>query len=144
MPRLRVFPGAREKVAELARAGFTVVLATSAPDDELEVLRELLEVDEHLAVVTSAGDVDVAKPAPDLLHVALEKAGVEASDAVMVVVKPRRIGPITRTGSVSTPAHRRRLLRSRCQKRSGRMSRSSGCNQSEDRAGRQEERVRRR
>jgi len=48
------------------------------------VLRELLEVDEHLAVVTSAGDVDVAKPAPDLLHVALERAGVEASDAVMV------------------------------------------------------------
>ena len=84
MPRLRVFPGAREKVAELARAGFTVVLATSAPDDELQVLREVLGVDEHLAVVTSAGDVDVAKPAPDLLQVALEKAGVAASDAVMV------------------------------------------------------------
>jgi HAD superfamily hydrolase (TIGR01509 family) len=84
MPRLRVFAGAREKIAELAKAGFTVVLATSAPDDELEVLRELLGVDEHLAVVTSAGDVDTAKPAPDLLHVALERAGVEASDAVMI------------------------------------------------------------
>jgi HAD superfamily hydrolase (TIGR01509 family) len=84
MPRLRVFAGAREKLAELSTAGYTVVLATSAPDDELEVLRELLGVDEHLAVVTSAGDVDVAKPAPDLLQVALEKAGVQASDAVMV------------------------------------------------------------
>ena len=84
MPRLRVFAGAREKLAEFATAGFTVVLATSAPDDELEVLRELLGVDEHLAVVTSAGDVDVAKPAPDILQVALAKAGVEASDAVMI------------------------------------------------------------
>lgn len=84
MPRLRLLPGARALLADLANQGFTVVLATSAPEDELEVLRQVLGADEHLAVVTSAGDVDVAKPAPDLIEVALERAGVEASEAIMV------------------------------------------------------------
>jgi len=83
-PRLRPFEGARELLETLAARGAVVVLATSAPEDELAVLRDVLQVDDQVAHMTSSGDVDEAKPEPDLIEVALAKAGVEAKDAVLV------------------------------------------------------------
>jgi HAD superfamily hydrolase (TIGR01509 family) len=82
--RLRVFDGARELIRELARRGKTVVLATSAPENELANLRGVLKIEDSIAVVTSSEDVETAKPEPDLLHVALERAETSAEDAVMV------------------------------------------------------------
>lgn len=81
---LEVLPGARELLADLNSRGVTVVLATSAPEGELSTLRDLLEVEDSVAVVTSGEDAQVAKPEPDIISVALERAGVEAADAVMV------------------------------------------------------------
>lgn len=82
--RLRPFDGARQLLSTLAARGAIVVLATSAPEDELAVLRRVLEVDDHVAHMTSSADVGTAKPEPDLIEAALEKAEVEAGDAVMV------------------------------------------------------------
>jgi HAD superfamily hydrolase (TIGR01509 family) len=81
---LRPFDRARELLGTLSARGMTVVLATSAPEDELAVLRSVLDVESTIAHVTSADDVGSAKPAPDLVRVALDKAGVTASDAVFV------------------------------------------------------------
>jgi HAD superfamily hydrolase (TIGR01509 family) len=83
-PLLGVLPGARELLAEIAKRGHAVVLATSAPESELKLLRELLDSEDVYTAVTSSEDVEVAKPAPGLIEVALEKAGVEASNAVMI------------------------------------------------------------
>ena len=82
--QLRVFDGARELVAAVAQRGAKVVLATSAAPDELEVLRSILDVEDVVAEITAAEDVEAAKPAPDLVHVALERAGVTADRAVFV------------------------------------------------------------
>ncbi|THG28599.1 HAD family hydrolase [Naasia lichenicola] len=82
--RLRPFDGARELIAELADRGVRVVLATSAPEDELATLRTVLDVDGYLTGVTSSGDVETAKPEPDIVQVALERAGVGADEAVFV------------------------------------------------------------
>ncbi|MSX08982.1 MAG: HAD-IA family hydrolase, partial [Actinobacteria bacterium] len=60
------------------------VLATSAPESELSTLRDLLEVEDSVAVVTSGEDAEVAKPEPDIIGVALERAGVDAEHAIMV------------------------------------------------------------
>jgi len=81
---LRAFAGARDLVSAVAALGLQVVLATSAPEDELELLRSVLGIDNTVAVVTSAADVDQAKPAPDIVQVALERAGVEPADAIMI------------------------------------------------------------
>ncbi|MET0806926.1 MAG: HAD family hydrolase [Lacisediminihabitans sp.] len=81
---LRAFSHARELVDAVAARGLQVVLATSAPDDELELLRSVMGIDDTVAVVTSAGDVDQAKPAPDVVQVALARAGVDPSEAIMV------------------------------------------------------------
>jgi len=82
--RLRPFDGARELIAELARRKITVVLATSAPEDELKTLRAVLDVDDHLTDVTSSEDVETAKPDPDIVKVALERAGEAPDDTVFV------------------------------------------------------------
>jgi HAD superfamily hydrolase (TIGR01509 family) len=84
MPQLRLLPGARELLEAVAARGHAVVLATSAPQNELDRLLELLDADEWVTAVTSSEDVEQAKPAPDIIAVALEKAGVEADSAVMV------------------------------------------------------------
>lgn len=81
---LHVLGGTRELLAGIADLGLQVVLATSAPEDELALLREVLGVDEIVSTVTSSEDVDTAKPQPDIVQVALNRAGVAADRAVMV------------------------------------------------------------
>jgi HAD superfamily hydrolase (TIGR01509 family) len=82
--RLRPFEGARELLQRLTDDGLTVVLATSAPQSELASLREVLQVEDVIDVVTSAEDVETAKPAPDIVEVALERADVAPGDAIIV------------------------------------------------------------
>jgi HAD superfamily hydrolase (TIGR01509 family) len=81
---LRPLGGARELVTALAGRGIQVVFATSAPEEELEILLEILDVDGSVAATTSSGDVDAAKPDPDILQVALEKVGIDPWNAVML------------------------------------------------------------
>lgn len=84
VPMLRRLPGARELLQAVDGLGLQVVLATSAPEDELEILRDVLESDDLVAAVTSAEDVDTAKPQPDIVEVAMKRAGVDADHAVFV------------------------------------------------------------
>lgn len=83
-PRLRRFDGARELLEALHGRGIRVVLATSAPEDELEELLRVLDCDDVIHATTNGDDVETAKPEPDILGVALERAGVDADEALMV------------------------------------------------------------
>jgi phosphoglycolate phosphatase-like HAD superfamily hydrolase len=60
------------------------VLATSAPEDELAALREVLQVEEIISAVTSADDVETAKPEPGVVHSALDKAGAAAPESFLI------------------------------------------------------------
>lgn len=81
---LAPLPGARRLLECIAATGLPVVLATSAPEDELAVLRKVLGCDDLVAAVTSSADVDVAKPEPDIIGIALERIGASAERAVFV------------------------------------------------------------
>ncbi|GAB2659707.1 HAD family hydrolase [Nocardia goodfellowii] len=81
---LTLLPGAREVLADLHARGLRVVLATSAPPEELSVLRELLDSESALYAVTSGEDVETAKPDPSIVRIALERAGVPSARAVFV------------------------------------------------------------
>jgi HAD superfamily hydrolase (TIGR01549 family) len=72
---------ATEFVRALQERDVTVILASSAKEDEIEHYVGLLGLDD-LPYTTSA-DVEATKPAPDLVLAALEKAGGEG-DAVML------------------------------------------------------------
>jgi phosphoglycolate phosphatase-like HAD superfamily hydrolase len=61
-----------------------VVLATSASPEELDALRKTLDSDDVIDAITSSEDVESAKPEPDLVQVALQRASVGADRAVFV------------------------------------------------------------
>lgn len=73
-----------ELIAAINERGARVVLASSASPDEMEILERVLDVSDAVHAITSAQDVDSAKPDPDLVHAALEAAGVTAERAVFV------------------------------------------------------------
>jgi len=81
---IRPLPGARELLRRCRRAGHTVVLATSAKNDDLRALRRALDADDAIDVATSSEDAGESKPSPDILSVALEKAALRAGDVVFV------------------------------------------------------------
>ena len=81
---LTTLPGARRLLRTVAERDLQVVLATSAPEDELALLRSTLDCDDVVSAITSSADVEQAKPNPGIVEVALAKAGVSAERAVFV------------------------------------------------------------
>jgi len=75
--------GARELIERLRDQGATVILASSAKEEEVDHYLDLLDARELVDDWTTAGDVESTKPEPDLIQAALEKAGDEGP-AVMV------------------------------------------------------------
>jgi HAD superfamily hydrolase (TIGR01509 family) len=81
---LRPLPGARELLQAIAELGWQVVLATSAGEQELAVLRDALDAEDAISAVTSSADADRAKPHPDVVTTALERIQADPSDAIML------------------------------------------------------------
>jgi HAD superfamily hydrolase (TIGR01509 family) len=75
--------GARELIARLRSDGATVILASSAKQEEVDHYLDLLDARELVDGWTTSADVERTKPEPDLVHAAIEKAGAE-NPAVMV------------------------------------------------------------
>jgi HAD superfamily hydrolase (TIGR01549 family) len=67
--------GARELIEDLSAEGSTVILASSAKQEEVDHYLDLLDARRLVAGWTSAADVEQTKPAPDLVQAALDKAG---------------------------------------------------------------------
>jgi HAD superfamily hydrolase (TIGR01549 family) len=82
--RLSPLPGARKLLRACADLGLRIVLASSASQEELQVLRSALDADELIAAATSSSDAESGKPRPDILQAALDESGMAADDAVFV------------------------------------------------------------
>jgi HAD superfamily hydrolase (TIGR01509 family) len=80
----RPFPGAAQLVHEIHGRGVAVVLATSAPQQELDTLVEVLGVREVLDAVTTADDVGKSKPDPEVFIKAIAAGDVDASRCLAV------------------------------------------------------------
>lgn len=83
-PALRLLPGARELVRHCHQVGLVTVLASSANSAELDVLTTVLDLDDVIDAATGGADVDSSKPDPDIVLVALDKAGLRPENAVFV------------------------------------------------------------
>jgi HAD superfamily hydrolase (TIGR01509 family) len=83
-PGLRLLPGARELLKRCHDAGLITVLASSAGEREIQVLLAVLDADASIDHVTHADDADASKPEPDIVSVALDKAGLSADEAIFV------------------------------------------------------------
>src|SRR5438034_10897086 len=82
--RLRPLPGATELLRHCASRSLRVVLASSASEPELAALRRALSADDVIDVATSASDAGQSKRAPDILGVALDRAGLTPDEVVLV------------------------------------------------------------
>ena len=82
--RLRPLDGAPDLLRACHRQGLRVVLASSADEREFAALRAALDAEDAIDEATNSGDVERSKPAPDLVQVALGKAGVTADQAVFI------------------------------------------------------------
>ena len=82
--RMRPLAGAPELLRATARLGLNVVLATSAKDEELDLMLDALGARDALDTVVSSGDVKQAKPHPEIVQKALEESGTDPARAVMV------------------------------------------------------------
>jgi len=85
LPRLRPFPGARALLERMRAAGLTLVVATSAQEDELAGLLDAAGVADLFAETTTSSDADSSKPDPDIIEAALERAGRVAPDGALMV-----------------------------------------------------------
>ena len=84
LPEIVAFDGAGELVRAVHRRGVTVVLATSSPEDLLRELRDRIDADDAIDDAVTAGDVDAAKPEPDIFEVACTKAGLAPEETIVV------------------------------------------------------------
>lgn len=75
--------GAQELIERLRAEGSTVILASSAKQEEVDHYLDLLDARQLVDGWTTSADVEKTKPEPDLVHAALEKAGND-SPSVMV------------------------------------------------------------
>lgn len=82
--RMRPLSGAAELLRATRRLGLTVVLATSAKDDELDLMLDALQARDAVDTVVSSGDVKQAKPDPEIVQKALADSGTDPDRAVMV------------------------------------------------------------
>lgn len=89
---------ASELLRELHDRQHTVVLASSAKEDEIEHYIDLLDAHELADSWTSAADVRATKPQPDLVNVALQRAGAPAEQAVMIGDSPWDVQAARRAG----------------------------------------------
>jgi HAD superfamily hydrolase (TIGR01509 family) len=81
---VRPMEGSRELIVDLGERGNTVVLASSAKEEEIEHYLDLLDAREIVDAWTTSADVEQTKPKPDLVHAALEKVDGQSDDALMI------------------------------------------------------------
>jgi HAD superfamily hydrolase (TIGR01509 family) len=81
---IETMDGSRELIEELRRRGHTVILASSAKEDEVDRYLDLLDARDLADAWTTSADVEATKPQPDLVRAALDRAGGSDRDAVMV------------------------------------------------------------
>lgn len=81
---IQPFPGVRQLVQRFAVDGFTIVVASSAKEDELHPLLERAGVADLIESRTSSDDADNSKPDPDIVAAALRRSGAAPEAAIML------------------------------------------------------------
>jgi HAD superfamily hydrolase (TIGR01509 family) len=95
---LNATPGARALLERLRDDGYTLVVATSANEEDVKGLLERAGVTDLIEDSTSGEEVDSSKPDPDVVHAALEAAGVGPDAAIMLGDTPYDVEAASRAG----------------------------------------------
>ena len=105
LPDLGPTKGARELVMQLQSLGLRCMAVTSSTKNDLAPLLRVATVADILTEAVTSDDAEKSKPSPDIVEAALEKAGVDPHEALMLGDTPFDITAAARAG-VSTIAFR--------------------------------------
>lgn len=98
LSEIRPQPGARELVEKLKARGFRLVVATSMSETNLAPLLEIAQIADLIETHTTGDDVELAKPAPDVVRAALDEVHVHADHAVLIGDTPYDIEAARKAG----------------------------------------------
>lgn len=98
LPTLRPTPGAPEFVEWLLQNHLTVVVATSAKQEEVRALLAVCGAQALLPHATTSDDAERTKPDPDIVAVALKKSGAAPDRAIMIGDTPYDVEAAGRAG----------------------------------------------
>lgn len=90
--------GARELVQKLRDSGLHLIIASSASEQEMDVLLEVAQVKDLVPEVTNSSDAEATKPAPDIVEAALNKAHLQPDRTVMLGDTPYDIESANKAG----------------------------------------------
>jgi len=94
---VRPFPSSRALLERMHEAGLHLVTATSASDEEMQALLEILGIQPLLYDTATASDAKRSKPDADIIESALRKAGCTASEAIMLGDTPYDVAAARRS-----------------------------------------------
>lgn len=98
LPVLHAFPEAHELLVKMRESGLDLIVATSAKQQEVEQLLDLVEAKALVRHILTSDDAERSKPAPDIVQAALNKAGYTPDQVMMLGDTPYDIEAATRTG----------------------------------------------
>lgn len=98
LPKLHAFRGTRELLERLQAEGYQLVIATSAPKEDLEGLLRQAGIDDLKIPYATAGDDKSSKPDPDIVQAALKKVGAKPHEAFMLGDTPYDITAAEKAG----------------------------------------------
>ena len=78
------FPGAADLLHELTARGAHVYLVTSAKEEDLKVLLEVIGADDAIRDIVKSDDVDRSKPAPEIFRLALDSFDLDPSRTLVI------------------------------------------------------------
>ncbi|WP_026733574.1 HAD family hydrolase [Fischerella sp. PCC 9605] len=83
-PKLSPANGARQLIQHMLQTGLRLIVASSASNQEMEVLLKAAQVDDLLKVTTTSSDAEASKPAPDIVEAALSKLNKPPNQVLML------------------------------------------------------------
>jgi len=98
LPQIQPFPRAEALLRRLHGSGLQLVVASSANEQELRPLLQVCGALPFVQQQTSANDAKHSKPDPDIVEVALRKAGCSAGQAVMLGDTPYDVQAALKAG----------------------------------------------
>ncbi|HET7273752.1 MAG TPA: HAD family hydrolase [Longimicrobiaceae bacterium] len=98
LPNLQATPGARALLEQFRDDGLKLVVATSAKEEDLKHLLKRAGIEDLIEGGTTASDVEDSKPDPDVMHSAVNKAGLEPTEMLMLGDTPYDVEAASRAG----------------------------------------------
>jgi HAD superfamily hydrolase (TIGR01509 family) len=90
--------GAKSLVEKMRNQGLNLIIASSATEEELDLLLKVAQVDDLISEFVTSSDAQESKPAPDIVEAALNKAHLAADQAVMLGDAPYDIESAAQVG----------------------------------------------